>query len=44
MCPTEVLAKQHFENFVNWFKDKNISIELLWENKKSDKEKIEKKL
>ena len=29
MCPTEVLAKQHFENLVNWFKDKNISIELL---------------
>ena len=45
MCPTEVLAKQHFENFVNWFKDKNISIELLLgKTKKSDKEKIEKKL
>jgi ATP-dependent DNA helicase RecG len=45
MCPTEVLAKQHFENFVNWFKDKNISIELLLgKTKKRDKEKIEKKL
>ena len=43
MCPTEVLAKQLFENFVNWFKDKNISIELLLgKTKKSDKEKIEK--
>ncbi len=29
LCPTEVLAEQHFKNFSEWFKKSNIKIELL---------------
>ena len=29
LCPTEVLAEQHFKNFLEWFKKSNIKIELL---------------
>ena len=29
LCPTEVLAEQHFKNFSAWFKNSNIKIELL---------------
>ena len=29
LCPTEVLAEQHFKNFLEWFRKSNIKIELL---------------
>lgn len=29
MCPTEILAKQHFESFISYFKDEHISIGLI---------------
>ncbi len=29
MAPTEILAKQHFENFITYFKDSNIKVGLL---------------
>ncbi len=29
LCPTEVLAEQHFKNFLEWFKKSNTKIELL---------------
>jgi ATP-dependent DNA helicase RecG len=29
LCPTEVLAEQHYKNFTEWFENTNIKIELL---------------
>ena len=29
LCPTEVLAEQHFKNFSIWFASENIDIEIL---------------
>ena len=45
MVPTEILAKQHFENISKLFKSLNINIEiLLGKTKKKDKEKIYEEL
>ncbi len=45
MAPTEILAKQHFINLTNIFKDYNIKIELLTGKLKvSEKKKIYKRL
>lgn len=45
MVPTEILAKQHFENISKLFKSLNINIEiLLGKAKKKDKEKIYEEL
>ncbi len=41
MAPTEILAKQHYENILNIFKDYNLNIKLLVGNtKKKEKEAI----
>ncbi|MFL2753953.1 MAG: ATP-dependent DNA helicase RecG [Gammaproteobacteria bacterium] len=45
LCPTEVLAEQHFKNFLNWFAKENIKIELLTgKTKKKEWETINKNL
>lgn len=45
MVPTEILAKQHFENISKLFESLNINIEiLLGKTKKKDKEKIYEEL
>mgnify|MGYP006078626159 FL=1 len=45
LCPTEVLAEQHFKNFSNWFEDEKISVQLLTgKTKKKEWELIDKKL
>ena len=45
LCPTEVLAEQHFKNFSSWMKNENIEINLLTgKTKKNEWEKINKNL
>ena len=45
LCPTEVLAEQHYKNFTKWFGSENIEIELLTgKTKKKEWEKIDKNL
>jgi len=45
LAPTEVLAKQHYENFKKTFKDLDINVELLVGSlKKKEKEDIKEKL
>ena len=42
LCPTEVLAEQHFKNFSIWFASENIDIEILTgKTKKKDWERID---
>ena len=45
LCPTEVLAEQHFKNFSLWMKNEDINIALLTgKTKKNEWEKINKEL
>ena len=45
MAPTEILARQHYDNMINLFKDTNIKIGLLVGSlKKSEKDKVNKQL
>jgi len=45
LCPTEVLAEQHYKNFTKWFDSENIEIELLTgKTKKKEWEKIDQNL
>ena len=45
LCPTEVLAEQHFKNFSTWFANENIDIAILTgKTKKKEWEKIDENL
>jgi len=45
MAPTEILARQHYDNMINLFKDTNIKVGLLVGSlKKSEKDKVNKQL
>ena len=45
LCPTEVLAEQHFKNFSLWMKNEDINIALLTgKTKKNEWEKLNKEL
>ena len=45
LCPTEVLAEQHYKNFTKWFGSENIEIEILTgKTKKKEWEKIDQNL
>ena len=45
LCPTEVLADQHFKNFSTWFANENIDIAILTgKTKKKEWEKIDENL
>ncbi|MFL2743091.1 MAG: ATP-dependent DNA helicase RecG [Gammaproteobacteria bacterium] len=45
LCPTEVLAEQHFKNFSTWFANENVDIAILTgKTKKKEWEKIDENL
>ena len=45
LCPTEVLAEQHFKNFSTWFASENVDIAILTgKTKKKEWEKIDENL
>jgi len=45
LCPTEVLAEQHFKNFSTWFANENVEIAILTgKTKKKEWEKIDENL
>ena len=44
MSPTEILAKQHFNLFKKFFKDKGNIEYANWKNRLQDKEKISKSI
>lgn len=45
LCPTEVLAEQHFKNFSTWFANENVDIAILTgKTKKKEWEKIDEDL
>lgn len=45
LCPTEVLAEQHFKNFSAWFANENVDIAILTgKTKKKEWEKIDENL
>ncbi len=45
MAPTEILAKQHYESLINYFKETNINISLLTGSmKKKEKEEVYQKI